>query len=117
MCNNRRRLDIARLIFSKTFAALLGFSKFRGAKHKKLICFATHSLRSPDIDDTFVVIKKTYMTSFYKFIDNIEDNIEFKVEHKVDNAIPLLDVLIICHVNSGQLTTKAYKNPYIPHTI
>ena len=42
------------IIFSKSSAALLGFSKFCGTKHKMPICFATpklfkatHSLRSP----------------------------------------------------------------------
>ena len=37
------------IIFSKSFAALLGFSKFCGTKHKMPTCFATHSLRSPEL--------------------------------------------------------------------
>ena len=61
------------------------------------------------IDDAFVVLKKTEVISFHKFINNIEESIKFTVEQEVDNAIPLLDVLIIC--NNGQLTTKAYRKP------
>ena len=61
------------------------------------------------IDDTFVVLKKTVVVSFHKFINNIEDSIKFTVEQEVGNAIPFLDVLIIC--NNGQLTTKAYRKP------
>ena len=61
------------------------------------------------IDDTFVVLKKTEVVSFYKFINNIEDSIKFTVEQEVGNAIPFLDVLIIC--SNGQLTTKAYRKP------
>ena len=61
------------------------------------------------IDDTFVVLKKTEVGSFHKFINNIEDSIKFTVEQEVENAIPFLDVLIIR--NNGQLTTKAYKKP------
>ena len=61
------------------------------------------------IDDTFVVLKKTEVVSFYKFINNIEESIKFTVEQEVDNAIPFLDVLIIR--NNGQLTTKAYRKP------
>ena len=47
------------------------------------------------IDDTFVVLKKTEVVSFYEFINNIEESIKFTVEQEVDNAIPFLDVLII----------------------
>ena len=61
------------------------------------------------IDDTFVVLKKTEVVSFYKFINNIEESIKFTVEQEVDNAISFLDVLIIR--NNGQLTTKAYRKP------
>ena len=61
------------------------------------------------IDDTFVVLKKTEVVSFHKFINIIEESIKFTVEQEVDNAIPFLDVLIIC--NNGQLTTKAYRKP------
>ena len=61
------------------------------------------------IDDTFVVLKKIEVVSFHKFINNIEDSIKFTVEQEVGNAIPFLDVLIIC--NNGQLTTKAYRKP------
>ena len=61
------------------------------------------------IDDTFVVLKKTEVVSFYKFINNIEESIKFTVEQEVDNAIPFLDVLIVR--NNGQLTTKAYRKP------
>ena len=61
------------------------------------------------IDDTFVVLRKTEMVSFHKFINNIEDSIKFTVEQEVANAIPFLDVLIIR--NNGQLTTKAYRKP------
>ena len=60
------------------------------------------------IDDTFVVLKKTEVISFYKFLNNIEESIKFTVEQEVDNAIPFL-VLIIR--NNGQLTTKAYRKP------
>ena len=63
------------------------------------------------IDDTFVVLKKTELASFHKFINNIEDSIKFTVEQEVENAIPFLDVLIIR--NNGQLTTKTYKNLHI----
>ena len=52
------------------------------------------------------VLKKTNVASFHKFINNIENSIKFTVEHEVENAIPYLDVLIIC--NSGQLTAKVY---------
>ena len=34
VCNNCHRLDIARLLFSKSFVLLLGFSKFHVTKHK-----------------------------------------------------------------------------------
>ena len=61
------------------------------------------------IDDTFVVLKKTEVVSFYKFINNIEDSIKFMVKQEVGNAIPFLSVLIIR--NNGQLTTKAYRKP------
>ena len=61
------------------------------------------------IDDNFVVLKKTEVVSFYKFINNIEDNIKFTVEQEVGNAIPFLDMLIIR--NNGQLTTKTYRKP------
>ena len=57
----------------------------------------------------FVVLKKTEVVSFHKFINNIEESIKFTVEQEVDNAIPFLDVLIIR--NNGQLTTKAYRKP------
>ena len=60
------------------------------------------------IDDTFVVLKKTEVVSFHKFINNIKDSIKFTVEQEVDNAIPFLDVLIR---NNGQLVTKAYRKP------
>ena len=63
------------------------------------------------IDDTFVVLKKTEVVSFHKFINNIEDSIKFTVEQEVGNAIPFLDVLIIC--NNGQLTTKPIENLYV----
>ena len=56
------------------------------------------------ISDTFVVLKKTEVASFCKFINNIEDNIRFTVQQEVENAIPFLDLLIFC--NNGQLTTK-----------
>ena len=59
------------------------------------------------IGDTFIVLKKTEVVSFHKFINNIEDSIKFTVEQEVGNAIPFLDVLIIR--NDGQLTTKAYR--------
>ena len=61
------------------------------------------------IDDGFVVLKKTEVVSFHKFINNIKDSIKFTVEQKVGNAIPFLDVLIIR--NNGQLTAKAYRKP------
>ena len=61
------------------------------------------------VNDTFVVLKKTEVVSFHKFINNIEDNIKFTVEQEVEIAISFLDVLIIR--NNGQLTTKAYKKP------
>ena len=62
------------IIFSKSSVALLGFSKFRGTKHKIPICFATpkketpfgvatHSLRSPDISN----FKFSFITTIYKF--------------------------------------------------
>ena len=38
------------IIFSKSSAALLRFSKFCGTKHKMPICFATHSLRIPVLE-------------------------------------------------------------------
>ena len=63
------------------------------------------------IDDTFVVLKKTEVASFHKFINNIEDSIKFTVEQEVENIFRFLDVLIIR--NNGQLTTKAYKNLHI----
>ena len=47
------------------------------------------------IGDTFVVLKKTEVVAFHKFINNIEESIKFTVEQEVDNAIPFLDVLII----------------------
>ena len=50
-------------------------------------------------DDTFVVLKKTEVVSFHKFINNIEDSIKFTVEQEVENAIPFLDVLIVTKVN------------------
>ena len=53
------------------------------------------------------MLKKTEEASFHKFINNIEDSIKFTFEQEVENAIPFLDVLIIC--NNGQLNTKAYK--------
>ena len=59
------------------------------------------------IDDTFVVLKKTEVVSFYKLINKIEDSIKFTVEQEVDNAIRFLNILIIR--NNVQLTTKAYK--------
>ena len=61
------------------------------------------------IDDIFIVLKKTEVVSFHKFINNIEESIKFTVEQEVDNAIPFLDVLIIR--NNGQLTTKSYRKP------
>ena len=61
------------------------------------------------IDDTFVVLKKTEVVSFHKFINNIEERIKFTVKQEVDDAIPFLDVLIIR--NNGQITTKAYRKP------
>ena len=61
------------------------------------------------IDDTFVVLKKTEVVSFHKFINTIEDSIKSTVEQEVGNAIPFLDVLIIR--NNGQLITKAYRKP------
>ena len=36
------------------------------------------------IDDTFVVLKKTEVVSFHKFINNIEESIKFTVEQEVD---------------------------------
>ena len=60
------------------------------------------------IDDTFVVLKKTEVVSFHKFINNIEESIKFTVEQEIDNAIPFLDVLIVR--NNGQLTTKPIEN-------
>ena len=33
------------------------------------------------------------------------------VEYEVDNAIPVLDELIIRNINSDQLTMKTYKKP------
>ena len=50
------------------------------------------------IDDTFVVLKKTEVVSFHKFINNIEDSIKFTVKKEIGNAIPFLDVLIICNM-------------------
>ena len=56
-----------------------------------------------------VVLKKSEVASFHKFINDIEDNIKFTVEQEVENAITFMDVLTI--YNNGQLTTKAYKKP------
>ena len=64
------------------------------------------------IDDTFVVLKKTEVASFHKFINDIENSIKFTLEEEVENAITFLDVLIIR--NNSQLTTKAYKK--LTHT-
>ena len=61
------------------------------------------------IDDTFVVLKKTEVASFHKFINNIEDSIKFTIEQEVENVIPFSDVLMIR--NNGQLTTKDNEKP------
>ena len=75
MYNNRLRLDITRLNFSKCFVTLLGFSKFRGTKHKTPICFATPkifyatlSLRNPGLiqqDGIFIDI-----IDLFQFLSN-----------------------------------------------
>ena len=79
-------------------------------ENKMLKDFASpHRIWLRYIDDTFVVLRKTEVGSFHKFINNIENSIKFTVEQEVENAIPFLDVLIIR--NNGQLTTKAYKKP------
>ena len=39
------------------------------------------------IDDTFVVLKKTEVASFHKFINNIKNSIKFTVEQEVEKAI------------------------------
>ena len=61
------------------------------------------------IDDTLVVLNKTEVVAFLKFINNIEDSIKFTVKQEIGKALPFLDVLIIR--NNGQLTTKAYRKP------
>ena len=37
------------------------------------------------------------VVSFHKFINNIEESIKFTVEQEINNAIPFLDVLIVCN--------------------
>ena len=58
------------------------------------------------IDDTFVVLKKTEVVSFHKFINNIEDSIKFTVEQEVGNAIPFLDVLTFSRRESTNIVLR-----------
>ena len=116
-------LDNTYLRFRKTFycqifgvamgspiSVIMANLVIKSIKNKTLKDFASpHHIWLRYIDDTLVVLKKSEVASFHKFINDIEDNIKFTVEREVENAIPFLDVLTIC--NNGQLTTKAYKKP------
>ena len=68
------------IIFSKSSATLLGFSKFCGTKHKMPICFATHSLRSPVLNDYKICI------DVYNFLQSESTSLQYQSHQNLECA-------------------------------
>ena len=62
------------------------------------------------VDDTFVVIKKNNLETFYEHLASIK----FTLEIESNNSLPFLDVLVVKE-KSGNLTTKLYQKPTHPN--
>ena len=114
LCLDNTHLCFHKTFYRKTFGSpisiIMANLVMKSIENKMLKDFASLGyvwLRY--IDDTFVVLKKTEVASFLKFINKIKDSIKFTVEQKVENVISILGVLIIR--NNNQLTTRAYRKP------
>ena len=62
------------------------------------------------VDDTFVVIKKNNLETFYEHLASIK----FTLEIESNNSLTFLDVLVV-KKKSGNLTTKLYQKPTHPN--
>ena len=62
------------------------------------------------VDDTFVVIKKNNLETFYEHLASIK----FTLEIESNNSLTFLDVLVVKE-KSGNLTTKLYQKPTHPN--
>ena len=61
------------------------------------------------VDDTFSIIKKYALTSFFNLLNSIDTHIKFTIEHESDGKLSFLDVLVTR--NHGSLLTNVYRKP------
>ena len=68
------------------------------------------------VDDTFVIIKREQVTSFFEYLNTVDDNIKFTMEMEAENStLPFLDCLV--HNDAGKLKTTVYRKPTNPPTV
>ena len=62
------------------------------------------------VDDSFLIIKRDELDSFFEHINGIENSIKFTVEKEVDGAIPFSDCKI-SRTPDGKLFSTVYRKP------
>ena len=82
------------------------------------VCPPTHFGTPPTlwvrfVDDTFCVMKCSYVGEFHDHLDGISSFIKFTHELEMEVRLPFLDILVTRQHNSAR-TTTIYRKP--PHT-
>ena len=62
------------------------------------------------VDDTFVVLPRNDLPSFFTYINSLESSISFTMEKEMDDHLPFLDVLVKKETNHT-FSTSVYRKP------